>query len=97
MAYAQKNVYVAITKLCIQLFFQTEKEIEDLTGEIDNLEMAKAAKNPPMMVVQTRLENRTQRPNVELCRDQPQYDMVEEIAQIQDSVYTLQNKLDMAR
>lgn len=65
--------------------------------EIDDLEVALAAKVPPMMVVQTRLENRTQRPNVELCRDKPQYDMVEEIAQISESVQALKDKLHMAR
>ena len=46
-----------------------------------------------MMVTQTRLENRTQRPNVELCRDPTQYHMVEEIAQIGDSQQALKEKL----
>lgn len=30
-------------------------------------------KEAPMQVAQSRLENRTRRPNVELCRDQPQH------------------------
>ena len=49
-----------------------------------------------MMVVQTRLENRTNRPNVELCRDRPQYGMVEEVAQITDSIQILKEKLEIA-
>lgn len=76
---------------------QTEKEIADLRGEIQNLEDALAAKVPPMMVVHTRLENRTYRPNVELCRDQPQYDMVDEVAKITASMQTLQDQLEVAR
>lgn len=68
-----------------------------MMNEIDDLEVALAAKVPPMMVAHTRLENRTHRPNVELCRDQPQYGMVEEIAQITESVQALKDKLDMAR
>lgn len=50
-----------------------------------------------MKVAHTRLENRTQRPNVELCRDTPQYGMVEEVAEIAESQLQLQEKLDIAR
>ena len=49
------------------------------------------------MVAHTRLENRTQRPNVELCRDTPQDGMVEEVAEIAESQLQLQEKLDIAR
>lgn len=44
-------------------------------------------------VVQTRLENRTYRPNVELCRDQPQYQMCHEVAEISGSIRALNEKL----
>ena len=54
-------------------------------------------KVPPMMVAHTRLENRTQRPNVELCRDTPQYGMVKEVAEIAESQLQLREKLDVAR
>lgn len=36
-------------------------------------------KRAPMMLAQTRLEKRTERPNVELCRDSAQYRLVEEV------------------
>ena len=49
-----------------------------------------------MMVAQTRLENRTYRPNVELCRDQPQYGMVTEVAEIAQSQQELREKLAVA-
>lgn len=44
-------------------------------------------------VAQTRLENRTYRPNVELCRDQPQYQMCHEVAEIAGSIRALNEKL----
>lgn len=44
-------------------------------------------------VAQTRLENRTYRPNVELCRDQPQYQLCHEVAEISGSIRSLTEKL----
>ena len=44
-------------------------------------------------VAQTRLENRTYRPNVELCRDQPQYQLCHEVAEIGGSIRSLNEKL----
>lgn len=76
---------------------QTEKEIAELQTEISSLETSLALKTPPMMVAQTRLENRTVRPNMELCRDQPQYHMVEEVAKIADSQQALKEKLAIAQ
>jgi len=52
---------------------------------------------PPMMVAQTRLENRTYRPNVELCRDKPQYGLVEEVGQITETIQTLNEKLEISQ
>ena len=61
------------------------------------MENALAAKHPPMMVAQTRLENRTYRPNIELCRDKPQYSLVDEVATITTSKQQLSEKLDTAK
>ena len=71
-------------------------EIADLKEEIFGLELSVAEKFPPMMVVQTRLENRICRPNVELCRDKPQFGMVDEVEQITDSMQILNEKLETA-
>ena len=43
---------------------------------IENLKKAIRDKENPMKVSQTRLENRTYRPGVELCRDPVQYKYV---------------------
>ena len=40
------------------------------------LKQAIRDKEPPMQVAQTRLDHRTYRPNVELCRDPVQYRLV---------------------
>ena len=85
------------TLIMIFILVQTEKEIADLLSEIQSLENALAEKVPPMMVAHTRLENRTYRPNVELCRDPSQYGMVEEVAKITGSMQTLKDQLDVAR
>ena len=49
------------------------------------------------MLAMTRLENRTYRPNVELCRDNAQYGLVGEVNEIQDSIKALKNKLQDAQ
>ena len=46
---------------------------------IENLKKAIRDKENPMKVSQTRLENRTYRPGVELCRDPVQYKYVARI------------------
>lgn len=47
-------------------------------------------------VTHTRLEERTKRPNVELCRDIPQYQLVGEVGEIKESQLVLQEKLTVA-
>ncbi|EDO37357.1 predicted protein, partial [Nematostella vectensis] len=75
----------------------TMKEIATLEDDIKGLKEAIDAKNAPMMVAQTRLENRTYRPNVELCRDQPQYQLCHEVAEIAGSMRALTEKLREAQ
>ena len=50
-------------------------------------------KEAPLKVSETRLDNRTDRPNVELCRDAVQYRLVEEVGELHGSVAALQDKL----
>jgi len=49
-----------------------------------------------LKVSQTRLEARTHRPDVELCRDPPYHRLVEEVGQIQESLDLLNRKLNEA-
>ena len=46
-----------------------------------------------LQVSQTRLEARTHRPDVELCRDPPFHRLVEEVGQITESVDLLNRKV----
>ena len=49
-----------------------------------------------IQVAHTRLEDRTTRPNVELCRDVPQYQLVGEVEEVKESQWSLQEKLAVA-
>ena len=50
-------------------FSQTNNEIRDMERSIQLLRKAIHDKEAPMKVAQTRLDERTQRINVELCND----------------------------
>lgn len=50
-----------------------------------------------MKLAQTRLENRTYRPNVELCRDAPQYGLTDEVKQLEATKRALEEKLKQAK
>lgn len=54
-------------------FPQTLQEIYQTEILIDTLKKAICDKENPLKVAQTRLEERTRRPNVELCRDNPHH------------------------
>jgi len=75
----------------------TEEEIEELQNDICGLEEKIRAKNAPMKLAQTRLENRTYRPNVELCRDAPQYGLTDEVKQLEATKRSLEEKLKQAQ
>ncbi|KAK2574445.1 Tektin-1 [Acropora cervicornis] len=68
-------------------------EIAAMEQNIAMLKKAIADKEAPMKVSQTRLENRTFRPNVELCRDRVQYRLLEEVFEISTNIERLHEKL----
>jgi len=74
----------------------TKDEIATLEQDIEALREAIDAKMAPMKVAQTRLENRTHRKNVELCRDAPQYQLCHEVGEIEGSLKSLFEKLQVA-
>jgi Tektin family len=76
---------------------QTEEEIAEIEAEIRRLENAIRAKMNPMKLAQTRLENRTYRPNVELCRDNVQYGLTDEVKQLDATTRALEDKLKQAQ
>ena len=52
------------------LIQQVLRQITEIEDNISRLQKAIADKDAPIKLSETRLENRTGRPNVELCRDQ---------------------------
>ncbi|XP_041359465.1 tektin-2-like [Gigantopelta aegis] len=75
----------------------TEEEIAEMENDIRNLEEAIRDKINPMKLAQTRLENRTYRPNVELCRDAPQYGLTDEVKQLEATKRALEEKCNQAK
>ena len=65
--------------------------------EIRRIEDAIRGKIRPSKLAQTRLENRTYRPNVELCRDNAQYGLTDEVRQLDVTKRALEDKLKQAR
>ncbi|XP_012640482.1 tektin-5 [Microcebus murinus] len=72
---------------------KTLQEIFQAEDTILLLERAIMAKECPLKVAQTRLECRSRRPNVELCRDSPQYKLVSEVFTLDDTLQTLKMRL----
>ncbi|XP_076061022.1 tektin-3-like [Oratosquilla oratoria] len=72
---------------------KVQQEMNDLEKHIDLLKKSILDKSSPLQVVHTRLENRTHRPEIELCRDPPQNRMFREVQEISESVEALRRKL----
>ncbi|NWJ02021.1 TEKT1 protein, partial [Crypturellus undulatus] len=64
---------------------------------ITALEKAISDKEGPVQVAQTRLEARTHRPNVELCRDIVQYRLINEVEEITKNIQRLKDTLAQAK
>lgn len=72
---------------------KVKSQITEMEDNIDRLAKAIGDKEQPLKLAHTRLDNRSDRPNVELCRDPVQYRLVEEVATIEGSVANLQARL----
>ncbi|GAB1288920.1 Tektin-2 [Apodemus speciosus] len=71
----------------------TLEEIGELQGDIRRLEEDLRRKMMNLKLAHTRLESRTYRPNVELCRDQTQYGLIDEVHQLEATISTMKQKL----
>ncbi|XP_006637103.2 tektin-4 [Lepisosteus oculatus] len=74
--------------------------LEQIGGQEKNivtLQQAIRDKEAPMKVAQSRLYQRSFRPNMELCRDSSQLRLVSEVGQITDSIEALKQKLELSR
>ncbi|XP_008312571.1 tektin-3 [Cynoglossus semilaevis] len=82
---AKNSLHTHLAKT-LQGIFQTEMLIESLKKALRD-------KQSPLKVAQTRLEERTRRPNIELCRDNPHHSLVNEVREIEDTIQKLQERL----
>ena len=64
----------------------------EMEENISRLTKSIADKELPMKLAQTRLNTRTNRPNVELCRDPVQYRLIEEVHELDSSVANLEDR-----
>ncbi|NWI64946.1 TEKT2 protein, partial [Todus mexicanus] len=71
----------------------TLEEIAELEEDIRRLEEDLRRKMLDLKVAHTRLETRTYRPHVELCRDQAQYGLTDEVHQLEGTMRALRQKL----
>ncbi|KAM4657311.1 tektin-5 [Amazona ochrocephala] len=85
-----KNKLQAQLARVLQEIFQTEDTIILLERPIK-------AKEYPLKVAQTCLEGQTKRPNIELCSDAPQFQLVTEVYTKDDTTQTLKQRLQEAR
>lgn len=76
---------------------QTLEEIAELQEDIRRLEEDLRRKLQNLKLCHTRLEARTYRPNVELCRDQAQYGLTDEVHQLEATIAALKQKLAQAQ
>ncbi|NXO03169.1 TEKT4 protein, partial [Rhinopomastus cyanomelas] len=72
---------------------KTLKEIGDQEAIISALKQAIRDREAPLKVAQTRLYDRSFRPNVELCRDEAQFRLVSEAEELTELIESLKKKL----
>ncbi|KAM4673798.1 tektin-3 [Amazona ochrocephala] len=72
---------------------KTLQEIFQLEMSIAAIRKAIQDKGPPLKVAQTRLDERTRRPNMELCQDPPQLCLVNEVYELDEAIQNLHQRL----
>ncbi|XP_068279597.1 tektin-4 [Nyctibius grandis] len=80
----------------LKLEYHLEKVLKEIGNQEANIAALKQAikdKEAPMKVAQTRLYDRSFRPNVELCRDEAQFRLMAEAEELTESIESLKKKL----
>ncbi|XP_026541606.1 tektin-4 [Notechis scutatus] len=72
---------------------KTLQEIGHQEHNIEALKQAIKDKETPLKVAQTRLYDRSFRPNVDLCRDTAQFRLISEVEELTESIDALKKKL----
>ncbi|NXD84753.1 TEKT3 protein, partial [Halcyon senegalensis] len=94
VAFTNRIAETADAKSKIQTHLaKTLQEIFQIEMNIEAIRKAIRDKVPPLKVAQTRLDERTRRPNMELCRDPAQIRLVNEVHEIDETIQSLQQRL----
>ncbi|XP_068432036.1 tektin-2 [Clinocottus analis] len=75
----------------------TEDEMAEMERDIIDLDADLQAKTASLKLAHTRLENRTYRPGMDLCRDEVQRGLVNEVDQLEATTLALKKKLSEAQ
>ncbi|XP_068566749.1 tektin-2 [Cebidichthys violaceus] len=75
----------------------TEDEMAEMGRDIHGLDADLLAKTASLKLAHTRLENRTNRPGMDLCRDEVQHGLVNEVHQLEATIRALKQKLSEAQ
>uniref|UniRef100_A0A8C3BYP8 Tektin n=1 Tax=Cairina moschata TaxID=8855 RepID=A0A8C3BYP8_CAIMO len=96
-AEAEMKASTKLREVIMLAIAQTLEEIAEMEEDIRRLEEDLRRKMQDLKVAHTRLETRTYRPNVELCRDQVQYGLTDEVHQLEGIIRALKLKLAEAQ
>ncbi|KAI3358799.1 hypothetical protein L3Q82_015195, partial [Scortum barcoo] len=75
----------------------TEDEMAEMESDIHGLDADLQEKTASLKLAHTRLENRTSRPGMDLCRDEVQHGLVNEVHQLEATIAALKQKLAEAQ
>ncbi|XP_049459206.1 tektin-2 [Epinephelus fuscoguttatus] len=76
---------------------RTEEEMAEMESDIHGLDADLQAKMAFLKLAHTRLENRTSRPGMDLCRDEVQHGLINEVHQLEATTTALKQKLSEAQ
>jgi len=94
-AFDRRSQEMAEAKNRVQLHLQkVQQELFDMEKHLFLLQKAIQDKSGPLKVAQTRLEARSHREGVELCKDHAQDRLVQEVQDIQGAVETLAQRAE---
>ncbi|XP_025275724.2 tektin-2 isoform X2 [Canis lupus dingo] len=96
-AEAEMKAAVELREAMALTIAQTLEEISELQEDIRHLEDDLRRKFQNLKLCHTRLESRTRRPNVELCQDQAQHGLTDEVHQLEATIAALKHKLAQAQ
>ncbi|XP_077574904.1 tektin-4 isoform X2 [Stigmatopora nigra] len=97
-AFLQRCAEQMDAKIQLEMQFkQTLEQIGDQEKNIVALQKAIDDKDAPQRVVESRLFQRFRRPNMELCRDEPQISLEGEVREIDETLASLHQELRDAR